>query len=424
MLGVLGCGLDEATVVDDSSSTTATDESSLSSSLMLSHAAVSLSPGGQATVVASFGGNAGVAWFLSTAGLPPGVTGVFSSPSITGGQHATLTLTATAQASATTVSALVHAITAHGSTRSATLSVAVASVSTGGGGGGSTGGGSAGGNGGGTGGASGIGPLGGTVDLLRFAVTGDTRPPACEDNAHYPTAVINGIADGAQARGAQFGLDLGDHMYVCNSSLAEATIQMNMYMQAIHRFSNQWFMTMGNHECWHGPCLPGSSSANYVAFMSALSQVSSLPYYTFNVHTRHGLATFIVLADNAWDSTQSAWFERTLATADTAATYTIVARHHPEGDTSVVTNPEAVTILRRHKFALFLTGHAHSYKHMTTDNGRDVVIGIGGAPLLAAGSTFNGYAMVEQQATGELRMNVYNITGNTLHETFTVAPNQ
>jgi hypothetical protein len=273
-------------------------------------------------------------------------------------------------------------------------------------------------------GGTGIGPSGGTVDLLKFATTGDTRPPACEDTAHYPTAIINAIADAAQAQHAQFGLDLGDHMYVCNSDLPTATAQMNLYMQSIHRLSNEWFMVMGNHECWHGPCLLGSTNANYVAFMNALAPVSNKPYYTFNVHTRLGLATFIILADNGWDATQSAWFERTLTTADTAARYTIVARHHPEGDSSVATNPEAVTILRRHKFSLFLTGHAHSYSHMTTDNGRDVVIGIGGAPLLASGSTFNGYAMVEQQATGELRVTVYSITGNTIHDTFSVPPNQ
>src|SRR5947209_19412552 len=48
------------------------------------------------------------------------------------------------------------------------------------------------GGGGGTGGTSSVGTKGGSVALLHFGITGDTRPPACEDTANYPTAVIKG----------------------------------------------------------------------------------------------------------------------------------------------------------------------------------------------------------------------------------------
>ncbi len=408
LVGLTLCTCGTEAHINDAANDSSSDEGSLSTIFTLSPSAVTLSAGSQVTVTASFSGGPGVPWTLSTVGLPTGVKGTFSSPTLVGGQSVTLTVKASSSAAVGLVTATVEAITAKGAKRTTSLDVTVTPAGTGGGGGG----------------GGGIGPTGGTVDLLRFATTGDTRPPGCEDHANYPTGIINGIVDGMVAQTPQFALDLGDHMYVCNNSLAEATLQMNLYMQSIQRFPQQWFMTMGNHECWHGPCLPGSTNANYVAFMSALSPVSSLPYYSFDVQTRLGLATFIVLADNSWDSAQSAWFEQKLATADTAATYTIVARHHPVGDTSVSTNKEAVTILHRHKFALFLTGHAHSYSHPTTDNGRDMVIGIGGAPLLAAGSDFNGFAMVEQQATGDLRVNVYSTTGNTLHDTFTVGPNQ
>jgi Calcineurin-like phosphoesterase len=405
-----GCGteahIDEAPT-DATLGQSTLDDSAFSTIFTLAPSAVTLPAGSQASVTASFSGGPGVSWTLSTVGLPAGVKATFSSPTLVGGQSVKLTLKAAASATVGAVTVSVEAVTAKGAKRTAALDLNVVPSGAGGGGGG-----------------GGIGPTGGTVDLLRFATTGDTRPPACEDHANYPTGIINGIVDGMITQSPQFALDLGDHMYVCNNSLAEATLQMNQYMQSIQRFPEQWFMTMGNHECWHGPCLPGSTNANYVAFMSALAPVSSLPYYAFNVQTRLGLATFIVLADNSWDSAQAAWFEQQMATADTAAKYTIVARHHPVGDTSVTTNKEAVTILRRHKFALFLTGHAHSYSHPSTDNGRDVVIGIGGAPLLAAGSDFNGYAMVEQQPAGELRVSVYSTTGNTLHETFTVGPNQ
>lgn len=265
--------------------------------------------------------------------------------------------------------------------------------------------------------------MGGTVGLLRFAVTGDTRPPQCEQTAQYPTAIINGIADAAKARHAQFGLDLGDHMYVCNGDLPTATAQMNLYMNAVRRFPGTWFMTMGNHECYHGPCLLGSQNANYVAFMQALAPIASKPYYSFNVETSLGRVSFVIIADNAWDSVQQQWLEAALTDADAHAKYTIVARHHPEGDTSVTTNPASMAIVRQHKFALFLTGHTHDYHHQTTDNGRDVVIGTGGAPLVSTG-TFNGYAMVEQQASGQLQVSVYNLAGDTLQDQWSVGPNQ
>jgi hypothetical protein len=370
---------------------------------------VSVEAASSAQVTVSMGGAGTTPWTLSAEGLPAGVSGSFAQATIIGGQSVVLTLRTSAAASGS-AAASIHGTTAKGTVKSAALTVAVAPA-------GPTG------QGGGNGNRGSIGPSGGSVDLLHFATTGDTRPPNCEDSAHYPTPIINAIVDAAQAKQAQFGLDLGDHMYVCNNSLAEATTQMNMYMQSIARFSNQWFMTMGNHECFHGPCLAGSTQANYVAFMNALSPVSSVPYYSFNVQTRLGLATFVVLADNAWDATQAAWLERTLAIADTNAKYTIIARHHPEGDTSIPTNSEAVVTIRKHKFALFLTGHNHSYTHQTTDNGRDVVIGIGGAPLLASG-TFNGYAMIDQQANGQLQISVYNVAGNVVRDTFTVGPNQ
>jgi len=273
-------------------------------------------------------------------------------------------------------------------------------------------------------GDSGVGLAGGAVELLRFGTVGDTRPPDCDDTAAYPTPIINAIADAVQARQAQFMIDTGDHMYVCNNELTEADTQMGLFTAATARFSNPWFMTMGNHECFSGPCTPGQlGSATYLAFMKALAPVAALPYYAFDVQTRLGRATFVVVADNAWTQAQSDWLERTLATADGAALYTIISRHHPESDTSVATNPEVMTVIRRHKFALFLTGHSHLYKHASTDDGRDMVIGIGGAPL-ASGAAFNGYAMVEQQPSGLLQVTVYNLVGDVVRDSFTVGPNK
>ncbi len=294
-------------------------------------------------------------------------------------------------------------------------------------GGGSVDGGGTGAGGGGGGGAGGtsttaIGPTGGTVTLLHFGITGDTRPPNCEDTAGYPTSVITTIAQEFEKLGLAMALDLGDHMYVCNNDLSIATTQMGIYMNAIKSFTGTWFMTMGNHECTGTPCLPGSGNANYVSYMKALAPISKLPYYTLDVQTSLGLVTFVVIADNAWSSAQATWLEATLAAADTKAKYTIVARHHPEGDSTVSTNATSVQIIRNHKFALFLTGHSHYYKHMTTDGGRDLVMGTGGAPLIAGGA-FHGYALIDQQADGHLKVTVYDI-GNALQDSWSVGPNQ
>ncbi|MEO8801188.1 MAG: hypothetical protein ABI551_25070 [Polyangiaceae bacterium] len=89
--------------------------------------------------------------------------------------------------------------------------------------------------------------------------------------------------------------------------------------------------------------------------MNVLAPISSTPYYTFDVTTSLGIATFVIVADMSYDSVQASWLVRTLTTADSKAKYTIVARHHPEGNTEVSTNQAALTVIRAHKYSLFLT---------------------------------------------------------------------
>ena len=288
-----------------------------------------------------------------------------------------------------------------------------------GGGGAATGGGSTTGGGGGTG----VGPAGGTVALLHFGITGDTRPPNCGDTLNYPTAIISGIADALKVKGAQFVVDEGDHMFVCDSSLPVARTQMALFTQATARFGGTWFMTMGNHECWHGPCLLNNTSANYVAYMSSLAPISAKPYYSFNVETQLGRAAFIIIADNGWDGAQQTWLQQVLTTADRDARYTFVFRHHPQGDTSVTTNAAVMSIIRQHKFSMFISGHSHQYIHQpNVDSGRDIVLGLGGAPLLGS-ATWNGYAMVDEQADGRLKVTVFDLSGGTVRDTWYAAPN-
>jgi len=278
----------------------------------------------------------------------------------------------------------------------------------------------------GSGGTSGaIGVRGGTVNLLHFAISGDTRPPSCEDTSGYPTAIINSIGDAEKAAGAQFALDLGDHMYVCNNSASIASQQMGLFMQGTQHFGGTWFMTEGNHECMgtgSGYCPTGSTNTNFTAFMSALAPISSTPYYSVNIQTSLGLATFVFVADNSFDTAQQTWLKSTLTTADQNAKYTIIAKHHPEGDTSVAANSTIMSIIRAHKFALLLTGHTHSYTHQTTDNGRDLVLGNGGAPLVSAG-TFNGYGMIDELSNGQLQVSIYDVASGSLHDQWSVGPN-
>jgi hypothetical protein len=239
----------------------------------------------------------------------------------------------------------------------------------------------------------------------------------------YPTAVINSIVDQMKAANVQFGLDLGDHIYSnSRTDLPLATQEMNLYLSSVSRLGKTWFMTQGNHECYGGGCYAGSTNGDHVAFMNALAPISSTPYYTFDVTTSQGIATFVIVADMSYDSTEAAWLEQTLSAADKKAKYTIVARHHPEGDTSVSTNAAEVAVIRKHKFALFLTGHNHLYKHMTVDNGRDIILGTGGAPLIAGGA-FHGYALIDQQASGQLQVSVYDINAAKPVDTWSVGPN-
>jgi len=83
------------------------------------------------------------------------------------------------------------------------------------------------------------------VDRLWFATTGDTRPAECDQTNAYPKAAIAQIAAAMKALRVQFTLDLGDHMYVCNQSDAEARQQMGFYMEAIAQGPSVWWMTIG-----------------------------------------------------------------------------------------------------------------------------------------------------------------------------------
>ncbi|MHB1845459.1 MAG: FG-GAP-like repeat-containing protein [Deltaproteobacteria bacterium] len=304
-------------------------------------------------------------------------------------------------------------------------------------GGGSTGGTTTGGSTGGTGGGP-IGPNGGSVGLLHFGASGDTRPGASNGQgvSSYPTAIIDSIAQAFAAAHVQFVVDMGDHMNNWQD-LTTAQQMMALYQQAMALYPGQWFLTMGNHECddTQELCIPfagqtGDTAGNFTAYLAAVAQtgVGSLPWYSFDVQTSLGLARFVIIADNAWCPQQASWLDQTLTAADTAATYTIVVRHHPPGDTS---NGQAAdltaetTTVRAHKFSLWLTGHVHEYDHLTGDSGRSVIAGIAGAPLGAGAGAqaFYGYLIVDQLTDGTLEVTAYDVSTGGQMDQFTVGPN-
>lgn len=269
-----------------------------------------------------------------------------------------------------------------------------------------------------------IGQSGGAVDRLWFAFHGDTRPPECDQTNLYPTEIIQSIFKREAEKQVQFAVDLGDHMYVCNNSFDEAETQMGLYMSAAALLGRPTFMTMGNHECLNGAiCMPGSGDANSTVFLKALAPTSPLPYYSFDVTTRSGLATFVVVADNFWSDTQRQWLEATLAKADTDAKYTIITRHHPI-DNSQLSNRAIWQIIQSHKYSLFLAGHSHSYHHdMALDaSKRSLRCGCGGAPISTYPGAFYGYGTVLQGPDDRLYVTIWDQATDAIQDAFSVAP--
>jgi hypothetical protein len=284
-----------------------------------------------------------------------------------------------------------------------------------------------------------IGPDGGVVGLLHFGAAGDTRPGSSNDAgiAAYPEAIIDGIANAFGQAKVQFVLDLGDHMNNWEQ-VSSAKGQMDIYQKAMALFPGQWFLTMGNHECdtTAEVCVPGtgqtgSTAGNFTTFLAAVAKtgVGDLPWYSFDIQTSMGLARFVVIADNAWCPAQQTWLQNVLTQADTLAAYTIIARHHPPDDTSngdATDLTEICTIVRQHKFALWLTAHVHEYLHIPSKDGnRDVIMGGAGAPLGAASNAqaFYGYLIVDQLPSGDLQVTAWDSTTSVQMDQWTVGPN-
>lgn len=270
----------------------------------------------------------------------------------------------------------------------------------------------------------GIGPDGGQVPRFIFAILGDTRPPANNDTAHYPTARVTRIFDQIQALNPrpQFVVATGDYMFA-SATGSQGKPQMDLYMAARRHYQGPLFASLGNHECQGGVagnCAPApSTNNNYKAWFDAVIKPlgRTLPYYEVPFSDTNGRwkAKLLIVACNAWSATQKNWLQTALGRR---TDYTFVARHEPMGSTAPC-NSEMDAMLRASgtRYTMLLVGHVHNYTH----SGKQLVEGVGGAPL--TGSANFGFATVEQRLDGGVRVRQYDSTTNAVVSTYVLPPN-
>jgi hypothetical protein len=244
-----------------------------------------------------------------------------------------------------------------------------------------------------------VGPDGGTVSHLYFAVIGDTRPANPDDTAHYPTPIITKIYEDLAAMNPkpQFVVTTGDYQFASPSGNAGPT-QLGLYATARAAYSGPVLAAMGNHECTGATASNcagvTSGNHNYATFLSMMVEPlgQTTPYYSVPINDSAGAwtAKVVITACNSWDATQKAWLESTLATP---TTYTFVVRHEPAG-TSCPCMSDMTAILAQYPYTMMIVGHSHTYS--ATPSSRELLVGNGGAPT----STTLGYAIVEQKPMG------------------------
>ena len=268
-------------------------------------------------------------------------------------------------------------------------------------------------------GGSGSGGVTASADL-RFAIVGDTRPPSPDDTSGYPTAIITRIWQDIEAETTKipFAISTGDYMFSYTASTVMP--QLDLYMQARSHYSGIQYPAMGNHECnsaTDGNCGNGSATTNMTDFITVmLTPINETkPYYTKNLTAADNswTAKFVFVACNAWDSTQSSWLHTELAKP---TTYTFVVRH--EGTNAVSQTPcnASQATIDANPLTLLIVGHTHTYSHYAST--KEIVVGIGGAPLTSG--TNYGYAVVSRNGDGTLTVVVYDYMSHATLDTFKI----
>jgi hypothetical protein len=263
------------------------------------------------------------------------------------------------------------------------------------------------------------------TDTFRFAIVGDTRPANEDDTANYPTDVITAIWQDIEDMSPRpdFAMATGDYQFSnpYKSPNPALGAQLDAYLGARAKFSNTVYAAMGNHECTGATasnCGPGTSDGvtpNYTQFMTRMvnPQGFTEPYYTVSFHAMDNswTAKIVVIAANAWSSTQSSWLDGELAKP---TTYTFVVRHESATANTAPGVTPSETIIAKHPYTLKIVGHTHTYHHYAAY--KEVVCGNGGAPLTSG--TNYGFAVVERLASGKLQFTEYDYQSKAVVETF------
>jgi len=253
----------------------------------------------------------------------------------------------------------------------------------------------------------GVGPTGGKVNLLYFAIVGDTRPPGSDGTNNYPTKTITKIYKDFEALKPrpQFIVATGDYMFA-NPHGTEGAKQLALYVGARKNYSGTVFASLGNHECGGGNanCAGVTNNNSYNAFLDKLIKPlgKTKPYYAVKIDDLGGKWTskFLITACNAWSAAQKTWLQNQLAKP---TTYTFVARHHPIGSDAPC-NAEMDKILAGAKYDMLLVGHQHLWNWVGAK--KQLIEGLGGAPVTKAGQV-HGFATVHQLAGGGFRVRQY-----------------
>jgi hypothetical protein len=192
-------------------------------------------------------------------------------------------------------------------------------------------------------------------------------------------------------------------------------------MGARAAFAGKLYPAMGNHECnslTNSNCA-GAPTANTTAFINTmLAPIGETQLYyteTFSAADDRWTTKLVFIACNAWDQTQAAWLDAELAKP---TTYTFVVRHEGTDAVSGAPCTASDTTIDAHPLTLRISGHSHLYKHNAAS--KEVIVGIGGAPLTSG--TNYGYAMIQRNADATLTVTVYDYMSHATLDSFTIPP--
>ncbi len=264
-----------------------------------------------------------------------------------------------------------------------------------------------------------IGPRGGTVDRMRFAVFGDIRPALPIPGSPYPAMIFGDVMTAVQASSVQFAVATGDYM---NAAFCPTCVnaQLDLLLGAERNFMGHVFHSMGNHECntvTTVNCPNENESDNIRIARMRLLPMEAHPYFEWTIVTSRGNAHFIATSPNTWNPTQQAWLAIQLAVP---AMYTFVIAHEPPADPGPGTAAiEDMIRTRAGGVSMRFYGHTHNYQHVLPNA---TITGNAGAPL--SGGGYYGFVVVEQRADGNLVVTAYEVGRPPMvRDTFVVQPN-